>query len=305
MINLHKPKPLTPPTLMVLTSIIWWQVQNYPNQISCSCKELGISGPGRGRGVAGPGAMRGMSGPGRGFSGPGRGGIPPAMMVFISWLEHIHKNIGKTTTYGYAHTWWSPNHSYWPSMRYMQTNDHWSCSQRPRYFFPPIFLPPKVTHTKKIFSTFDKFTFYFSRQNSYIIPGSTYHPEHFVCANCNLPFPNGAFIEHEGKPYCEFDFNQLFCPRCANCQQPIVDKCVNANGKQFHPHHFNCTGIPLTFIDLKFDFCWLWKIFFLQIFVWLLLTLKFYPLFFLPLWKNKLSLFFCFPAKINAIFRMW
>ena len=35
----------------------------------------------------------------------------------------------------------------------------------------------------------------------------------------------------------------MFCPRCMTCQQPIVDKCVNANGKKYHPHHFACTGI--------------------------------------------------------------
>jgi len=72
--------------------------------------------------------------------------------------------------------------------------------------------------------------------------GKTYHPEHFVCENCNRPFANGQFVEHEGKPYCEFDYSQLFCPRCANCQQPIVDKCINAAGKQFHSQHFTCTG---------------------------------------------------------------
>ena len=45
-----------------------------------------------------------------------------------------------------------------------------------------------------------------------------------------------------GQPYCENDYNQMFCPRCMTCQQPIVDKCVNANGKKYHPHHFACTG---------------------------------------------------------------
>lgn len=38
-----------------------------------------------------------------------------------------------------------------------------------------------------------------------------------------------------GAPYCEHDYGQLFCPRCANCTQPILDKCVSAAGKKFHP----------------------------------------------------------------------
>jgi len=71
----------------------------------------------------------------------------------------------------------------------------------------------------------------------------TYHPEHFVCSHCNLPFPNGNFIENEGKPYCETDFNELFCSRCLNCKQSITDKCVTTiTGSKYHPNHFTCTG---------------------------------------------------------------
>jgi len=82
--------------------------------------------------------------------------------------------------------------------------------------------------------------------------GKTYHPEHFVCTHCNKPFPNGAFIEHEGQPYCEADYNELFCPRCANCKQPIVDKCVSAGGNKFHPHHFTCTGCGKSLVGQSY-----------------------------------------------------
>jgi len=82
--------------------------------------------------------------------------------------------------------------------------------------------------------------------------GKTYHSEHFVCYNCNNPFANGSFIEHEGNPYCEFDYSQLFCPRCANCQQPIIDKCVNAGGKPYHPHHFTCTGCGKSLVGQSY-----------------------------------------------------
>eukprot|EP01118_Nematostelium_gracile_P011378 TRINITY_DN4024_c0_g1_i1.p1 TRINITY_DN4024_c0_g1~~TRINITY_DN4024_c0_g1_i1.p1 ORF type:complete len:457 (+),score=98.77 TRINITY_DN4024_c0_g1_i1:89-1372(+) len=73
--------------------------------------------------------------------------------------------------------------------------------------------------------------------------GKTYHPEHFLCVHCNNPFPPGqSFIEHEGQPYCETDFGILFCPRCNNCKQPILDKVVSAGSLKYHPHHFICTG---------------------------------------------------------------
>lgn len=73
--------------------------------------------------------------------------------------------------------------------------------------------------------------------------GKTFHPEHFVCIHCNKPFPSGqSFIEYEGDPYCEADYNELFSPRCANCKQAILEKCVQAIGNQYHPEHFTCTG---------------------------------------------------------------
>jgi len=83
--------------------------------------------------------------------------------------------------------------------------------------------------------------------------GKTYHPEHFVCIHCNKPFPGGqSFIEHEGQPYCENDYNMLFCPRCANCKQPITDKVVTAVGNQYHPHHFTCTGCGKNLVGQQY-----------------------------------------------------
>ena len=72
--------------------------------------------------------------------------------------------------------------------------------------------------------------------------GKSFHPEHFVCNHCSKPFPGGNFVEHEGHPYCDLDYTELFCPRCANCKQAIQDKCVNALGKKYHTDHFSCTG---------------------------------------------------------------
>jgi formylmethanofuran dehydrogenase subunit E len=79
-----------------------------------------------------------------------------------------------------------------------------------------------------------------------------YHAEHFLCTHCNLPFPNGTFIEHEGQPYCEADYNELFSERCAACQQPITDKCVSALGNKYHPHHFNCSGCGKNLVGQPF-----------------------------------------------------
>jgi LIM and senescent cell antigen-like-containing domain protein 1/2 len=70
----------------------------------------------------------------------------------------------------------------------------------------------------------------------------SYHVECFVCTTCQQPFANGGFLEHEGKPYCENDYNAMFCPTCHLCKQPITAKCVTAGDMKFHPQHFACTG---------------------------------------------------------------
>jgi len=83
--------------------------------------------------------------------------------------------------------------------------------------------------------------------------GKTFHPECFVCSKCNQKFPNGAFVEHDGKAYCEPHYTELFCPKCFTCNQPVVDKCVNAGTKMFHPNHFTCTGCGKNLVGQKFS----------------------------------------------------
>lgn len=82
--------------------------------------------------------------------------------------------------------------------------------------------------------------------------GKQWHPECFICGTCQKPFPGGAFLEHEAKPYCENDYHALFCPTCHNCKQPITAKCVTAGDLKFHPHHFVCTGCGADLMDAKY-----------------------------------------------------
>jgi len=70
--------------------------------------------------------------------------------------------------------------------------------------------------------------------------GKKWHPDHFVCTTCNGPFPNGQFMERDGKPYCERDFYGGFAPKCAQCNSSITGDCLNALGQTWHPEHFTC-----------------------------------------------------------------
>lgn len=53
--------------------------------------------------------------------------------------------------------------------------------------------------------------------------GKTWHPEHFTCTHCNQELGTRNFFEREGHPYCEPDYHNLFSPRCAYCNGPILD----------------------------------------------------------------------------------
>jgi len=72
--------------------------------------------------------------------------------------------------------------------------------------------------------------------------GYTWHPEHFTCGNCNQELGTSNFFERDGKPFCEQCYHQMFAPRCAYCQGPILDKCISALDNTWHPECFLCAG---------------------------------------------------------------
>lgn len=65
--------------------------------------------------------------------------------------------------------------------------------------------------------------------------GKTWHPEHFTCNHCNQELGTRNFFERDGSPYCEADYHNLFSPRCAYCNGPILD--VNLCEKVSHKVH--------------------------------------------------------------------
>ncbi|XP_046841243.1 paxillin-like isoform X3 [Xenia sp. Carnegie-2017] len=82
--------------------------------------------------------------------------------------------------------------------------------------------------------------------------GKTWHPEHFACVVCELPLGSRNFFERDGKPYCEKDYHELYAPRCAYCNQPILDSCVTALDKTWHQECFFCHQCGKQFGDSGF-----------------------------------------------------
>ncbi|KAI8800629.1 hypothetical protein BJ742DRAFT_685865 [Cladochytrium replicatum] len=77
---------------------------------------------------------------------------------------------------------------------------------------------------------------------------STWHPEHFFCAQCGQLFAPGAgFLEKDGLPYCETDYFQLFGMKCAGCGKVILGEYVTALEKSWHAGCFSCMDCKKPF----------------------------------------------------------
>ncbi|XP_077594993.1 transforming growth factor beta-1-induced transcript 1 protein-like isoform X2 [Stigmatopora nigra] len=77
--------------------------------------------------------------------------------------------------------------------------------------------------------------------------GKVWHPEHFVCTECEMELGSRNFFEKDGRPYCESDYFTLFSPHCAHCDKPILHKMVTALDKNWHPECFCCVKCGGTF----------------------------------------------------------
>ncbi|KAI8817016.1 uncharacterized protein EV422DRAFT_260873 [Fimicolochytrium jonesii] len=69
--------------------------------------------------------------------------------------------------------------------------------------------------------------------------GRTYHPEHFTCRGCDRQLGQGRFYEKDGFAFCEGCW-QKDLPSCAYCSGVVMERCVEALGRSWHPHHFFC-----------------------------------------------------------------
>mmetsp|Transcript_14350 Transcript_14350/g.35513 ORF Transcript_14350/g.35513 Transcript_14350/m.35513 type:complete len:305 (-) Transcript_14350:127-1041(-) len=70
--------------------------------------------------------------------------------------------------------------------------------------------------------------------------GKAWHPHHFSCGSCDKPLGTEDFYEQDGVPHCTPCFQRQFSPMCAHCNEPVMDRCVTALGKKWHPEHFVC-----------------------------------------------------------------
>lgn len=71
--------------------------------------------------------------------------------------------------------------------------------------------------------------------------GKSFHPEHFFCSQCGKVFgPDEAFLEANGKAYCEEDFGVMFAGVCAKCKKPLLGDFVATPANKWHKDCFDC-----------------------------------------------------------------
>lgn len=74
--------------------------------------------------------------------------------------------------------------------------------------------------------------------------GAVWHPEHFVCAACHLPFGSSSYYVHENQAYHQACYMERVAPRCAVCGKPLAGHYVQSGGKSYHEDCFRNTAAP-------------------------------------------------------------
>ena len=77
--------------------------------------------------------------------------------------------------------------------------------------------------------------------------GMEWHVECFACTHCSVILKTDTFYEHDGLPYCENDFYELFGERCDYCKRPVRGDCISALGKKWCSDHFFCAQCGCKF----------------------------------------------------------
>ncbi|EJW82531.1 hypothetical protein WUBG_06558 [Wuchereria bancrofti] len=68
-----------------------------------------------------------------------------------------------------------------------------------------------------------------------------WHPDHFRCHACNAPIKQTYQIADE-MPYCVQCFSKKYNPKCHGCGEILIDSCLIALDKHWHPRCFTCAA---------------------------------------------------------------
>ncbi|KAJ3303589.1 hypothetical protein HDV03_003666 [Kappamyces sp. JEL0829] len=81
--------------------------------------------------------------------------------------------------------------------------------------------------------------------------GRVFHARHLRCHICKHRI-RGPHVEHNGKAFCQTDYEKLTTSACYMCKGPIQDESVHACGQVWHKRCFGCMTCQRPFPDKKF-----------------------------------------------------
>ncbi|CAI2352004.1 unnamed protein product [Caenorhabditis sp. 36 PRJEB53466] len=83
--------------------------------------------------------------------------------------------------------------------------------------------------------------------------GKRYHPACFRCQTCDALLVDLIYFAHENQIYCGRHHAEQIKPRCAKCDEVIFgDECLEAEGRSWHFHHFQCAQCNDVLADQKY-----------------------------------------------------
>ncbi|KAK5981495.1 LIM zinc-binding domain-containing protein [Trichostrongylus colubriformis] len=68
-----------------------------------------------------------------------------------------------------------------------------------------------------------------------------WHPDHFTCTACKRPIKQ-TYQAADSHAYCVHCFAQKYNPKCAGCMETLVDTCLLALDRHWHPRCFACSS---------------------------------------------------------------
>ncbi|KAM7348072.1 paxillin isoform 1-T5 [Cochliomyia hominivorax] len=72
--------------------------------------------------------------------------------------------------------------------------------------------------------------------------GKTWHPEHFVCKDCQEPIQEATFNIQNAEAICSMCFATNYSGTCYACKKPILERTIKALGLTWHEQCFCCGG---------------------------------------------------------------
>lgn len=82
---------------------------------------------------------------------------------------------------------------------------------------------------------------------------NSYHAECFKCSVCAMALSGKPYVLHDdGKFYCEADYAVAIRPKCAHCEETILDDYITAMDRDWHEDHFLCSDCGEGFPEGRF-----------------------------------------------------